>query len=69
MKFAINVRGKIREWSFNFEGREQDLSDWIEDGLDVEQVLYSVPAWAMQTGLWRVWEWWYSCPRRPQEPF
>jgi len=54
-KYAIDVRGKFYEWSFMFEGREQDLKDWEADGLHVYKVMGSIPQWAVDLGLTRVW--------------
>jgi len=60
MKFAINVRGKTREWSFTFDADEQYWKDWTEDGLDVERVDYSVPSWVVDMGLLPIVDWLYG---------
>ena len=66
MRFAVNVRGKTKEWSFEFEGREEDWKTWTEDGLDVERVGYSVPSWVVDMGILPILEAWYRL-WHPQE--
>jgi hypothetical protein len=52
---SITVRGKQKTWSFNFTGDPQHLADWEADGLEVYEVLNSIPLWAQQIGLTHAW--------------
>lgn len=54
-RFAVTVRGKAHEWSFTFTGHPEHLQDWLDDGLEVYEVLNCVPAWAVNLGLLRPW--------------
>ena len=51
----ITVRGKRHEWCFEFDGDPKYLDEWREDGLEIDEVLNSVPAWAVDMGLLNVW--------------
>lgn len=54
-KLSITIQGKNKKWSFTFEGDPRHLDEWREDGLDVEEVLNTIPEWAVNWGLCRVW--------------
>ncbi len=53
----VVVRGRRHEWAFDFIGDEKYLERWREDGLDVIVIENSVPQWASELGLLRVWCW------------
>ena len=53
--FLLTVRGKTKEWAFEFDGEEQHLQGWLDDGLDVGMVENSCPAWVVDFGLHRIW--------------
>jgi hypothetical protein len=53
--YSITVRGKHHEWSFPIVATESDASDWRADGLEVHQVLNSIPEWAQRLGVTRIW--------------
>ena len=52
---SIEVQGKTRKWSFNFYGNPQNLHLWREDGLEVNEVINSVPEWVHSLGLTKPW--------------
>lgn len=54
-KLAINIRGHRHSWSFHFEGDPRDIDEWCEDGLDVVEVVHSIPKWVVDAGLTRLW--------------
>lgn len=51
----IIVRGKRHTWGFTFEGDPKHLADWRADGLQVYEVCNTIPAWAVDFGLLRLW--------------
>ena len=53
--FTILVRGKTKEWCFNYVGDTRDYQGWIDDGLDVGRVLNIIPLWVVNLGLTRTW--------------
>lgn len=56
-RLMLDVQGKQHRWTFIFEGDGRLLADWRADGLEVYEVQYSVPAWAVNAGLLKVWIW------------
>jgi len=53
--FEINVKGKSKSYSFNFDGDPQYLSEWRAQGLDINPVLNIIPKWVVDIGLLNVW--------------
>ena len=53
--FAIDVEGKHKSWSFNFEADEKYLKDWTDDGLPISLVLNIIPVWIVDMGLTKIW--------------
>jgi len=41
----ITVKGKKKIWGFQFEGEEEYLEDWLEDGLEVDEVIAESFEW------------------------
>lgn len=58
--FAIDVRGKQKEWSFHFVGDDRYLGEWLADGLKVSEVVGTIPKYWVDLGLplrlWLVWQ-------------
>ena len=52
---SITVKGKQKTWAFSFEGDPAHLADWEADGLEVCEVLNTIPLWVQQMGLTRLW--------------
>ncbi len=54
--WAVNIKGRKKEWEFTAYASEHDALAWKLDGLDVEEIVYTVPeclighGWAIQ--LW-----------------
>ncbi len=53
--FSITVKGKTKEWSFNFEADEKYWNDWTEDDLDVALVQNIIPTWVVDCGMTKAW--------------
>lgn len=52
---SLVVRGRTKDWSFNFMGERKHLKDWREDGLDVVELENTIPEWVAELGLTKVW--------------
>ena len=52
---SITVKGKNKTWGFNFYGDPKYLADWRADGLQVDEVVGSIPVWAVELGLTKLW--------------
>lgn len=48
---SLRVRGKQHEWCFTIKGDPQFLEEWRADGLEVELVYASIPAWMVSIPL------------------
>ena len=51
----IEVRGNHKRWSFSFIGDTKYLTDWRSDGLEVNVIENSIPAWWVEIGLPAGW--------------
>jgi hypothetical protein len=53
---CINVRGKSgATFGFPFTGDPKYLEEWRSEGFEIDEVLNTVPAWAADLGLARIW--------------
>lgn len=52
---SIEVKGKTKEWSFSFYGNPKYLDEWRKDGLEINEVINSVPELINDIGLTRLW--------------
>lgn len=52
---SIAVRGKGHEWNFIFKADPKYLEEWRADGLEVYEVMNTVPEWAADIGLAHLW--------------
>ena len=54
---SITIRGRTKEWSFNFRGDPRYLHEWRADGLVVEEIFNRIPQIIVDLGLTKVWIW------------
>ncbi|GAB2471774.1 hypothetical protein GCM10027082_24070 [Comamonas humi] len=52
---SIVVKGKTKTYDFHFKGDPKYIPEWEEQGLEVAEVLNSIPEWAVRAGLLRPW--------------
>lgn len=52
---SITVKGRHKTWAFTFQGDPKHIAEWQADGLNVAEVYNTVPYWAQQLGLTRLW--------------
>ena len=52
---SITVKGKRATYSFRFKGDPRYLDEWRKDGLDIDEIVNTIPLWAQQLGLTRPW--------------
>lgn len=52
---CIHIRGRHKSWGFNFYGDPKYLDEWREDGLEVTEIVNTVPAWVVDIGMVRPW--------------
>jgi len=52
---SVTVKGERRKWGFNFYGDPKYLDEWRADGLDVVEIVNSIPTWLPA---WVPVRWW-----------
>lgn len=53
--YTIIIKGKNRTWAFDADIDPRHIPDLLEDGLRVEEIVYSGPNWVLDLGLIKVW--------------
>ena len=53
MKYMIDVRGRQHTWGVYL--KESQVADMEADGFEVIRIENSIPLWAVELGLTRVW--------------
>ena len=47
----LNIRGKRKEWGFEVLVDPKYVPEWREDGLDINEIVNTVPQWYADLGL------------------
>jgi hypothetical protein len=56
---SVTVRGETNQWAFDIgECSSEDISAWRDDGLEVDEIYGTCPAW---TPAWMVGPWMFMC--------
>jgi hypothetical protein len=55
--YSLTVRGKHKTWSHLVWANPEHVTDWRQDGIEVDEVLYIVPDLVQSMGLTRPWCW------------
>ncbi|HWR66088.1 MAG TPA: hypothetical protein VN364_08210 [Bellilinea sp.] len=50
-RYALDIRGKRKEWSFVIMAEPKHVEDWRADGLHVDEVVNIIPQWWVDLGL------------------
>lgn len=53
--YSVVVRGNWKTWSFDVSAEPEHVEQWREDGLEVDEVLNTIPVWVAKMGLTRAW--------------
>lgn len=54
-RYLLVVRGKQHEWLFKIDAAPEHVVDWRDDGLEVNELVNSIPYWIAGTVLMRPW--------------
>lgn len=54
-KCTVTIKGKDKIWSFEIWAQDSWIKDWREDGLEINEVIYSIPEWVVKLRLIKVW--------------
>jgi len=52
---SVEVRGANKTWSFSFYGDPKYINEWRDDGLEVNEIVNTIPMWAIDFGLVKPW--------------
>jgi len=52
---SIEVKGNTKKWSFNFYGDPKYLDEWRKDGLEINEIVNTVPLSVANAGLSGIW--------------
>jgi len=57
--YALDIRGRKREWSFPLRADPRRAREWQEDGLEIYEIINEVPQWVagLGEGAVRFWCW------------
>jgi len=50
-KYLLKINGNNFGWAFTIEGKKEDLIEWRDDGLIVEELINTIPDWYVDAGL------------------
>lgn len=56
-RYSLKLRGKRGTWIFPIVAKPEHVKDWRADGLEVDEVVNTIPDWVVGLGLTRVWVW------------
>jgi hypothetical protein len=54
-RYSLTVRGERSVWSFTIEAEPEHVEDWRRDGLEVDELLNTIPVWVVDLRLTRAW--------------
>ena len=54
-KLQITVRGREKRWGFMFDGDTRHLADWRADGLEIDEIINTIPEWVVDIGMLKPW--------------
>jgi hypothetical protein len=52
---CLEIRGKHHLWSIDTAMSQRQIDDMRADGVEVGELIYTIPAWAVEMGLLRPW--------------
>ena len=52
---SVEVKGAEKNWSFDFHGDPKHLEEWREDGLEINEIVNTIPMWVVDMGLMAPW--------------
>lgn len=54
-RYGLTVHGKNHTWLIDVEARPEHVEDWRNDGLLIDELVNSIPEWAVALGLTKPW--------------
>jgi len=54
-KYSVTVTGQTNKWTFSFTGDPEHVEHWRADGLEIDEIVNTIPEAVADVGLGRVW--------------
>ena len=54
-RYSLIIQGHQRRWGFEVLADPEHLNDWLEDGIEIEEIVNTYPQWVVVLGLQRPW--------------
>ncbi len=59
--YGLAIKGKEHTWSFDVYVDSRYVEEWREDGIDIEEIVNTIPVWIVDLGLTRAWCFFQDC--------
>ena len=53
--YSLKIRGKSHTYTFDVWVDPRHLERWWADGIEIDEVVNTIPQWAVNVGLMRPW--------------
>jgi hypothetical protein len=53
--YSVTVRGREKTWGLPIKALPEHVEDWRADGLEVDELINTIPVWIHGLGLTRPW--------------
>lgn len=53
--YSVEVQGKYHTWHFYTYVNSKFVQEWRDDGVEIVQIMNTVPVWIVDLGLTRIW--------------
>jgi hypothetical protein len=53
--YSIQVQGQYHIWHFQVFVNPKYIDEWRADGIEIVEIMNTVPAWVVDLGLTRIW--------------
>ena len=51
--YSLAIRGRKKSWGFRIEADPRHVEDWRADGLELSEIVNTIPVWVVNLGLLR----------------
>lgn len=53
--YGLRIQGDRHFWSFDVMVDPQYVQEWRDDGIEIDEIVNTIPAWITDLGLVRAW--------------
>ena len=55
--YELPIKGRKKQWGFEVWLEEKHIKDYLEDGLQLDEIVASIPAWVVMIGFTTPYLW------------